>query len=311
MFQLFKSLDYIHSNGIFHRDIKPENILIRDSLLKLADFGSCRSMYTTPPYTEYIATRWYRPPECLLTNGYYTYKMDIWAAGCVFFEILTNKPLFPGSSEMDQIAKIHDVIGSPRPRVLAKLRKRKPPVRVKFPKKTGWVYILIPHVSPNARDLLMLLLIYDEEERISTAEALRNPFFTDLRISERHQVCLQELKDSRTKEKVRYTEETDSPRSIVPTIELSIDTAGSDPERQSRNKIKTTNQLQKKLHLPHLGTADQMEEASSDSDPSQGECLSMHLPSLQARSFLRKSYRQPSTLHDTDRLPSIHRHKRH
>ncbi|XP_076314577.1 MAPK/MAK/MRK overlapping kinase-like isoform X1 [Tachypleus tridentatus] len=89
MFQLFKSLDYIHSNGIFHRDIKPENILIRDSLLKLADFGSCRSMYTTPPYTEYIATRWYRPPECLLTNGYYTYKMDIWAAGCVFFEILT------------------------------------------------------------------------------------------------------------------------------------------------------------------------------------------------------------------------------
>ena len=56
--------------------------------LKLGDFGSCRSVYSKPPHTEYISTRWYRAPECLLTDGYYGLKMDMWSAGCVFFEIM-------------------------------------------------------------------------------------------------------------------------------------------------------------------------------------------------------------------------------
>mmetsp|Transcript_16761 Transcript_16761/g.39506 ORF Transcript_16761/g.39506 Transcript_16761/m.39506 type:complete len:194 (+) Transcript_16761:111-692(+) len=85
MYQLIKSMDHMHRNGIFHRDIKPENILITDDVLKLADFGSCRGIYSKQPYTEYISTRWYRAPECLLTDGYYNYKMDMWGVGCVFF----------------------------------------------------------------------------------------------------------------------------------------------------------------------------------------------------------------------------------
>lgn len=85
MYQLLKSMDHIHRNGIFHRDIKPENILITDDELKLADFGSCRGIYSKQPYTEYISTRWYRAPECLLTDGFYNYKMDMWGVGCVFF----------------------------------------------------------------------------------------------------------------------------------------------------------------------------------------------------------------------------------
>ena len=106
--------------------------------MKLADFGSCRGVYSKPPYTEYISTRWYRPPECLLTDGHYTYKMDVWSVGCVFFEMLTCAtqpnspahhrhcrlyPLFPGANEVDQIAKIHDVLGTPSPALLAKIRK--------------------------------------------------------------------------------------------------------------------------------------------------------------------------------------------
>ena len=117
MYQLMKAMDHMHRNGIFHRDIKvgiragpaqtvlrtgtesqipvlfclgcalticclalppqPENILIMDDCLKLADFGSCRGIYSKQPYTEYISTRWYRAPECLLTDGYYNYKMDM------------------------------------------------------------------------------------------------------------------------------------------------------------------------------------------------------------------------------------------
>ena len=93
IFQLLRSIDHMHKLGIFHRDIKPwgffwnfvtlifffaktsENILLVGEHMKLADFGSCKGIYSKLPYTEYISTRWYRPPECLLTDGYYSFKV--------------------------------------------------------------------------------------------------------------------------------------------------------------------------------------------------------------------------------------------
>ncbi|KAI8802582.1 kinase-like domain-containing protein [Cladochytrium replicatum] len=116
--QICKGLEYMHGKGIFHRDIKPENILVLDNFIKLADFGSCRGIHSKPPFTEYIATRWYRSPECLLCEGMYSYKMDIWGAGCVLFEIISKVPLFPGSNELDQLHRIHGVMGTPNKRVL-------------------------------------------------------------------------------------------------------------------------------------------------------------------------------------------------
>jgi len=113
MYQLLKAIEHMHRNGIFHRDIKHDNILLMGDTVKLADLGSCRGLYSKPPFTEYISTRWYRAPECLLTDGYYGYKMDIWGAGCVFFEILSLFPLFPGNNELDQINKIHNIMGTP------------------------------------------------------------------------------------------------------------------------------------------------------------------------------------------------------
>ena len=89
--------NFCHAHHPFYR----ENILLQGDLVKLADFGSCRGIYSKPPFTEYISTRWYRAPECLLTDGYYGYKMDIWGVGCVFFEMLSLFPLFPGNNELD------------------------------------------------------------------------------------------------------------------------------------------------------------------------------------------------------------------
>lgn len=76
-------------------------------------------MWCRQPYTEYISTRWYRAPECLLTDGYYGPEMDVWGAGCVMFEISCLFPLVPGENELDQIKRIHGVFGTPGPQVQA------------------------------------------------------------------------------------------------------------------------------------------------------------------------------------------------
>ncbi|NWU62106.1 MOK kinase, partial [Pterocles burchelli] len=180
MYQLCKSLDYIHRNGIFHRDVKPENILIKHNTLKLGDFGSCRSIYSKQPHTEYISTRWYRAPECLLTNGYYNYKIDMWSAGCVFYEITSFQPLFPGSNELDQISKIHDVVGTPANKTLNKFKQSRN-VSFGFPFKKGKGIPLVHNLSPKGFSLLDAMIKYDPDERIAAHQALQHPYFQELR----------------------------------------------------------------------------------------------------------------------------------
>uniref|UniRef100_A0A8C7YA99 MOK protein kinase n=1 Tax=Oryzias sinensis TaxID=183150 RepID=A0A8C7YA99_9TELE len=185
MYQLCKSLQHMHSCGIFHRDVKPENILIKQNDLKLADFGSCRSVYSKPPHTEYISTRWYRAPECLLTDGYYNLKMDIWSAGCVFFEIMSLKPLFPGANELDQVAKIHNVLGTPDQSLLQKFKQtRAMPFNFPPMKGTG-ISRLIPNCPAPALSLLYQMLAYDPDERISAETALRHTYFREIRMTEK------------------------------------------------------------------------------------------------------------------------------
>ncbi|KAG0576676.1 hypothetical protein KC19_5G098500 [Ceratodon purpureus] len=191
MYQLVKAMDHMHRNGIFHRDVKPENILITGDLLKLADFGSCRGVYSKHPYTEYISTRWYRAPECLLTDGYYTYKMDMWGVGCVLFEIVSLFPLFPGNNELDQINKIHKILGTPPQALVDKMKRRSRHADFNFPTQAGTgIARLIPHASAACIELVNKLLAYDPDERLSARQALTHLYFKDLRDKDHLQEAL-------------------------------------------------------------------------------------------------------------------------
>lgn len=187
MHQLLKAVDVLHSNKFFHRDIKPENILVKGDWLKLADFGSARIINPdAQPYTEYISTRWYRAPECLLTNGRYSYQMDIWSTGCVMFEMICLYPLFPGSNEIDQIDKIHDIVGTPSPSLLDKLKDRNKNMLFNFkPKKGVGVKRFMLSWPSEAPDLIKSLCKYDPEQRIDARNALIHPYFDSIRREER------------------------------------------------------------------------------------------------------------------------------
>jgi serine/threonine protein kinase len=135
--QVVSGLDHIHTSGYFHRDMKPENVLVtttglfdypsvspvappgappeRDvvAIIKLADFGLARETKSAPPYTEYVATRWYRAPEILLLSRDYSNPVDMWALGTIMAELVNLRPLFPGSGQIDQVARICQILGDP------------------------------------------------------------------------------------------------------------------------------------------------------------------------------------------------------
>ncbi|CAF1153871.1 unnamed protein product [Adineta ricciae] len=202
MYQLIKALEFLHRHTFFHRDVKPENILIKDDILKLADFGSCRQTLSKQPFTEYISTRWYRAPECLLTDGYYRNQMDIWSAGCVMYEIITLKPLFPGSNEIDQMNRIHDVLGTPSPSVLDKFQHRNTAIDFNFPPRAGTgIARNLAHCTSDTVDLINQLCIYDPDHRLSAVKALRHPYFEAIRAQEAAQ--LQEKQNNQLENGVR------------------------------------------------------------------------------------------------------------
>lgn len=114
MQQLISAIAHLHKNWILHRDLKTSNLLINKGILKVGDFGLARE-YGSPliKYTNKVVTLWYRAPELLLQIGKYSTPIDVWSIGCVFGELLTSKPLFPGHSEISQIKLIFEGLGSP------------------------------------------------------------------------------------------------------------------------------------------------------------------------------------------------------
>jgi len=183
MYQLLRSLAYIHSVGICHRDIKPQNLLLNPAtgVLKLCDFGSAKILVGGEPNVSYICSRYYRAPELIFGATNYTTNIDIWSTGCVMAELMLGQPLFPGESGIDQLVEIIKVLGTPSREQIKTMNPNY--MEHKFPqiKPHPFSKVFRPRTAPEAIDLVSKLLEYTPGARLSAVEAMTHPFFHELR----------------------------------------------------------------------------------------------------------------------------------
>ncbi|KAJ4757364.1 Mitogen-activated protein kinase [Rhynchospora pubera] len=193
LYQLLRALKYIHTANVFHRDLKPKNILANaDCKLKICDFGLARASFNDAPsaifWTDYVATRWYRAPElCGSFFSKYTPAIDIWSIGCIFAELLTGRPLFPGKNVVHQLDLITDLLGTPSSETLARIRNEKARRYLTSMRKKAPVPFSekFRKADPMALRLLERLLAFDAKDRPTAEEALADPYFKPLANIER------------------------------------------------------------------------------------------------------------------------------
>ncbi|XP_040583138.1 cyclin-dependent kinase 6 [Lepeophtheirus salmonis] len=176
-FQILNGIDFLHSHRIVHRDLKPQNLLItRDLTVKLTDFGLARIYEFYTLLTSVVVTLWYRSPEVLMGLSYAT-PVDMWSCGCIFAELFLRKPLFPGQNEMGQLAKIFEVIGTPGE---SEWSESSAVTRSNFNnfRTRDWTEV-VPEIDAQGRDLIERLLCFSTNRRLTAAEALQHPYFTD------------------------------------------------------------------------------------------------------------------------------------
>ncbi|KAJ1837657.1 glycogen synthase kinase 3, partial [Coemansia sp. RSA 2703] len=183
MYQLFRSLNYIHSMGICHRDIKPQNLLVDSAkgVLKLCDFGSAKTLLAGEPNVSYICSRYYRAPELIFGATNYTGRIDIWSAGCVMAELYMMQPLFPGESGIDQLVEIIKVLGTPSKEQIRTMNPNYMDHRFPQIKPHPFVRLFRNRASAEALDLIENLLQYTPTRRLSAIQAMAHPFFDELR----------------------------------------------------------------------------------------------------------------------------------
>ncbi|KAJ6414533.1 hypothetical protein OIU84_003520 [Salix udensis] len=177
--QVFQGLAHMQKQGYFHRDLKPENLLVTGGDVKIADFGLARETNSRPPYTQYVSTRWYRAPEVILQSDFYNSKVDMWAMGAIMAELLTLRPLFPGTGEANQMHRICSVLGTPTMDSWAEGIHLARTINYQFPEFDHGVPLsaLIPSASEDAISLISMLCSWNPCDRPTAEEALDHPFF--------------------------------------------------------------------------------------------------------------------------------------
>ncbi|KAL5199479.1 hypothetical protein ABZP36_020682 [Zizania latifolia] len=186
LYQILRGIAYCHSHRVLHRDLKPQNLLIdrRTNSLKLADFGLARAFgIPVRTFTHEVVTLWYRAPEILLGARHYSTPVDMWSVGCIFAEMVNQKPLFPGDSEIDELFKIFRVMGTPNEETWPGVASL-PDYKTAFPK---WPPVdlatVVPTLEPLGLDLLSKMLYLDPIRRINARAALEHDYFKDLELA--------------------------------------------------------------------------------------------------------------------------------
>ncbi|KFD52306.1 hypothetical protein M514_06869 [Trichuris suis] len=182
LYQISDGMLFCHSRRIMHRDLKPQNLLIDEhGTIKLADFGLARAFgIPLRPYTHEVVTLWYRSPEVLLGCERYSLGLDIWSIGCIFAEMVTGKPLFPGDSEIDQLFRIFRVLGTPTKADWVDIEDL-PEYKANFPKWYGnHLAEFVSTLDVHGFHLLANMLKYDPMCRITAKDILMHPYFNNM-----------------------------------------------------------------------------------------------------------------------------------
>lgn len=185
LYQILRSLKYVHSANVLHRDLKPSNLLVNANCdLAICDFGLARGFRVEgeDTLTEYVVTRWYRSPELLCESLHYGKAVDIWSVGCIFAELLTHEAFFRGDNPQHQLEVIVSKLGCPPKEhlkfiesnvalqsVLQYENRTPPPFESLFPRGC----------NPLAIDLLKQMLTFDPDCRITVENALLHVYLKD------------------------------------------------------------------------------------------------------------------------------------
>ncbi|KAK9989577.1 hypothetical protein SO802_029816 [Lithocarpus litseifolius] len=183
LYQILRGIAYCHSHRVLHRDLKPQNLLIdrRTNALKLADFGLARAFgIPVRTFTHEVVTLWYRAPEILLGSRHYSTPVDVWSVGCIFAEMVNQRALFPGDSEIDELFKIFRVLGTPNDNTWPGVTSL-PDYKSTFPK---WppkdLATVVPSLDSAGVDLLSKMLCFDPSRRVTARSALEHEYFKDI-----------------------------------------------------------------------------------------------------------------------------------
>nr|XP_046252282.1 cyclin-dependent kinase 17-like isoform X2 [Scatophagus argus] len=183
LFQLLRGLAYCHRRKVLHRDLKPQNLLINEKgELKLADFGLARAKSVpTKTYSNEVVTLWYRPPDVLLGSTEYSTPIDMWGVGCIFYEMITGRPLFPGSTVEDELHLIFRILGTPTEETWPGITTCEEFKTYSFPQYQAEPLVNhAPRIDNDGHDLLSVLLQFEAKKRVSAEDALRHSYFRSL-----------------------------------------------------------------------------------------------------------------------------------
>ncbi|TKC49665.1 hypothetical protein EI555_011206, partial [Monodon monoceros] len=182
LYQILRGLAYCHRRKVLHRDLKPQNLLINEKgELKLADFGLARAKSVpTKTYSNEVVTLWYRPPDVLLGSSEYSTQIDM-GVGCIFFEMASGRPLFPGSTVEDELHLIFRLLGTPSQETWPGVSSNDEFKNYNFPKyKPQPLINHAPRLDSEGIELITKFLQYESKKRVSAEEAMKHVYFRSL-----------------------------------------------------------------------------------------------------------------------------------